>query len=187
MKSYTGHHTCSQDNGREHVLDHSPFPSTATHEPFLGLGYYFWDYNIQQSHDWGERLYGESYFIVEASINTTDDNFLDLVGDRKHLEYLGDLVIEYSTTGLRASNFQLGKFIEFLKDISKKDPSIFPFQIIRCQDDSVEPKKKHKIKFNSKAAYLNLNPRYIFCLVSVNNTILTDKSIIFPEQKPEGK
>ena len=56
-----GHHACkSADN--KYLLNNAPFRSEYTEtteegkEPFLGEGYYMWDYNLETAHWWGRNM-----------------------------------------------------------------------------------------------------------------------------------
>src|SRR5688500_11697301 len=91
MKSYIGHHTCKNEGGYNFVLKEAPFlskwpteeldPEEIDRRPFLGEGYYFWEFDVKQAKWWGSRFYDNQYYIFQASINTTNENFMDLVGD----------------------------------------------------------------------------------------------------------
>jgi hypothetical protein len=182
MRDYTGHHTCSQENGEEYVLANAPFMSHLVQGqplPFLGRGYYFWDYDKAQAKKWGIDHYKSFYFIIEATIHTKTDNFLDLAGDRKQMEYFLNLAKRFVNKGMKANEWKIAKLIEFLKQLAKATPEIFPFQIIRAQDYNIFIDPQFKLFFRDQLAFTYLNPRYVFCLIVVNDVILSEKRIIF--------
>lgn len=181
MRTYTGHHTCSKENGEEYVVNNSPFRSkiTDTSIPFLGVGYYFWDFDINQAKKWGKDHYNSQYFVIEADINTNDTNFLDLVGDRKHMDYIVKMASRFASNGLKFNEWKLAKLIEFLKKVNKSNPTVFPFEVIRAQDYNVFLEPNYKFFFKDSYSFTYLNPRHIFCLILKNDIILSNKKIIF--------
>lgn len=187
MKDYIGHHTCKQDGGKEYVLENAPFFSAwkanSPTTPFLGSGYYFWDYDVNQAKKWGTDHYKSSYYILQAIIHTTDENFLDLVGDRTHMEYLLKMAKRFAFARKKPFDWKLGELIEILKRASKTDTAVFPFQIIRAQDYAIYIDHEFKYFFRDSYAWTYLNPRHIFCLITVNNVLLSNKEIIFESKK----
>ena len=186
MKDYVGHHTCSDNGGKDFVLENAPFLSPIVDKhplPFLGRGYYFWDYDIVQAKKWGADHYDSNYFILEGIIGTTVDNFLDLAGDRRHMEYFLNLAKRFVRQGLKAHKWKVAKLIEFLKQVNKSNPDAFPFEIIRAQDYNIFPDPQFRMAFRDNLGYTYLNPRYVFCLIIVNDVILSGKRIIFQSKK----
>jgi hypothetical protein len=182
MKEYIGHHTCSNQGGEEYVLANAPFLSKyevgGEKNPFLGSGYYFWDYDIPQAKRWGKLRYKSGYFVLEATINTTNDNFLDLAGDRQDMGYFLLVARKLVQNKIIEKDWKIGELIEFLKRLHAKNPESFPYKIIRAQDCTVL-ERNDKVYFREGNSYTYLNPRYIFCLIEVNDVALSNKKIIF--------
>lgn len=179
-----GHHTCFKNGGRDYVLAEAPFNSIFDEQnnklPFLGTGFYLWDNNIEMAKDWGEKRYSNNYFIVEFGMNLENGIFLDLVGSRQHIIYFSELINKLKDKGYdRTEKWTIGAFIEYLKRISRVIPGIFPFKIIRAVDNSITPAKQFKFDFvKGKQGYINLNPRYVICLIEKNDLYLTSKKIV---------
>lgn len=183
MRSYIGFHACSQEGGYSHVLSEAPFlskwPQTQQDEedqyikdPFLGEGYYFWQSDLHRAKRWGEMLYGDYYFVLKASINTTLLNFLDLVGEPDHIGAFELACIKLVNSGAIETDFTLGEAIEYMKKAN-----IFPWKIIRCKEFTNGTKKQYFRRDSNSFTLLRGN--FIFCLVEKNELILTEKVIVF--------
>lgn len=179
MKSYIGHHTCSQGGGFQKVLQDAPFISTWPKEdeddprtPYLGEGYYFWEDDTHQAKKWGRQWYSKWYFILEATINTTIDNFLDLIGDKQQIGAFLAVCDKLAKDGSIQRDFTLGEAIEYMKKAK-----IFPWQIIRGRDDKMKQDWFFFSRRGQGGMYIGGN--FIFCLVDKNDLILTNKKIIF--------
>lgn len=187
MKDYVGHHTCSNSGGKEYVITHAPFlsewkeplPESSYKTPYLGTGYYFWEYDLDQAKRWGKFRYNSSFYIVEGIIHTTNDNFLDLVGDRSHMSYLLFSAVKLVKKGLIEPSWKIGELIETLKKIGENNAKVFPFSIIRSMDYRHLTYKDVRM-FRNDESYTYLDPSHIFCLLETNELILSNKRIIFP-------
>lgn len=179
----TGHHTCSKRNGDdlEEVLKRAPFYSnyneTRGKTPFLGAGYYIWDYNKAMAHDWGKKHYHGNYIIIEFVLELPGEIFLDLVGNRIQMEYFEELIEKLEKSKLCRVEATIGEIIETLKDLEKDHPGLFPFKIIRAID--LLP-KTNKYYFNEKAGnFTVLDPRLVICFLTKNELFFKSRKIIF--------
>ena len=181
-----GHHSCSNKSGFDHVLRNAPFLSVFDNKtgrrPFLGSGFYFFDNNRGEAEEWGRTHYNNQYCILEANMTINDKIFFDLVGATLHQQKLELLRSKFADYGFPRDNWQIGKFIEFLKRLNTSDQykGIFSYEAIRAVD--VTPKPKFLVKFASKnksnsVHYTNLAPKYIICLISLDNISLANKNI----------
>lgn len=181
-----GHHTCSNNGGYDFILRNAPFISIYNektgNKPFLGTGYYFFDNNRNEAEEWGRTHYRNRYCILEALMNINNDIFFDLVGSTTHQQNLELLRSKFVDRGFPRDHWQLGKFIEFLKRLREMDDfkGIFPYEAIRAVD--ITPKPKFLVKFSSKRKskdvhYTNLAPKYIICILSLDNISLANKNI----------
>lgn len=184
MKSYTGHHTCSMGGGFKYVSENAPFLSKwpkdedDPRQPYLGEGYYFWEYDLSQAKRWGSLWHSNWYFVVEALINTTDENFLDLIGDRQTIGHFLLMRKKLIEDGSLEVDQPIGEVLEFLKKASLLKPGLFPYKIIRAQDYKMIIKSK-KLYFKRLGGFTHLEPCHIFCLLEKNDVILSHKKIIF--------
>ncbi len=184
MLKLIGHHAC-KNTGNGLYLQKEGLPvalsSYTPHgikNPFLGTGYYFWDYNKEMAKWWGKKQYDNNYYIFEAEIPYNQEITLDLVGNRQHMQWLIEMMNMFMEENEECKSWSIGQFIEFLKDIRNlpEYKDIFPYQIIRAIDHSV---KNGIFDFypNSKE-YIMLNPRIIICVINATkNTILSFKLI----------
>ncbi len=78
---------------------------------------------------------------------------------------------------------ECGEIDRTLKQVNKSNPDIFPFEIIRAQDYNIFPDPQFRMAFRDNLGYTYLNPRYVFCLIIVNDVILSGKRIIFQSKK----
>jgi hypothetical protein len=175
-----GHHTCSNDNGYNYVLEHAPFPAefNKRKKPFLGEGYYFWDNNKSMAEKWGEDHYDGYYCILECTINIQDEILFDLVGSRTHQLKLQMLLNKFKNHKINKDEWELGNFIEFLKDLNNGNEyhGIFNYSAIRSVDNSRKP--NFLIKFvKGFQPFTDLEPRYIICIINLENVTLDDKKL----------
>ena len=151
------------------VLENAPFHSEydvkADKKPFMGAGYYFWEYNLDYAKVWGKNHYNDSYFIVESEIeinNNDDDSFyLDLAGNREHLVGFVELIKEFDLIDDQgADGIDLCYIISYLRDEFPEE--VFPIRVIRAVDYKNNETSGIKIAFNDKGtSYTILNPRII--------------------------
>lgn len=167
---FTLHHTCSKNGGEQYVIENVPFLSEHKpkegKKPYLGEGYYFWDFNLDYAKVWGRNHYSNEYYVTECEvgIDCNDENYLDLVGNRKHLIGFVSLLMEFNLIHEEGTKgIDLCYIIEYLR--KNFTPEVFPFKIIRAVDYKNEEKAGIKIVFNGKGnkpSFTVLNPRIIF-------------------------
>lgn len=168
---YLLHHACACAGGAEYVLREAPFFSVydegSRRLPFLGSGYYFWDDNLDMAHKWGRTHYKNSYFVLEARCKISSDLILDLVGTRKDLRFLSQILDQFKKSGYARGGWSISQIIEFMKRLSAEfDQGIFPFQAIRAIDHSAREAAHERIKFCNdpeRGQYMLLNPRILVC------------------------
>ncbi len=119
MIKLIGHHVCKNTGNAKQIekrgypiafSEHNP---DSKKNPFLGSGYYFWDYNKGMAHYWGKQHYHNSYYIFEASIPYNDSIILDLVGNRQHMEWFVGIMEDFKEANEDSKHWEIGKFIEF--------------------------------------------------------------------------
>lgn len=176
-------HTCRPDGGGDFLIDNSPF--LAEHKPsegkyqFLGEGYYLWDENIEMAHYWGKMHYKNKYAVIEMNIELTENNCLDLVGNRKHMSFILNVLRKLSEKGFNRENWELSKCIEYLKRISLKNSNIFPYNIIKSIDYR-SPKDQQKIFFvKNNTHFTILNPKIALCVIDKKRLPLRSKKLIY--------
>jgi len=189
MLELTGHHTCeNQGNGK--LMEKEGFPKAISvfnakadiekdRNAFLGTGYYFWDYNIAQARYWGRKQYGH-YYIFQSAISY-DESMLDLVGNRIHIEYFLNLMKDLSDLNPTSSKWKIGQFIEFMKELAEEDDDykeMFPYKSIRAIDNQATI-SEYEFDFDgSGRSYINLNPRIMICVISLDKTVIKNFTLI---------
>ncbi len=174
---FTVHHTCSKEGGEKKVLKEFPFLSKYAPQknmkPFLGEGYYLWDFNLDYAKVWGRNHYSNKYFICQSDISVNhekEDFFLDLAGNRKHLVGFVELLWEFNLIHEEGTKgIDLCWIIDYLR---KECPEAFPFEVIRAVDYKNDEHAGIKIVFNDKLkSYTILNPRILFSFKSKENIV----------------
>lgn len=181
----TVHHTCSKDGGRVQVESKAPFLSEYLPEegkrPFLGEGFYFWEFNIDYAKVWGKNHCSNYFYITEAIVDlsyTDPEYFLDLVGNRKHLMHFVSLLREFEIIESNAiDGIDLCYIIDYLR--SEFHVSVFPFKVIRAIDYLNDDNVGIKIPFNNKLEnHTFLNPRMLICYKSKEDILYIKKPFI---------
>ena len=197
------HHTCKKEGDEHFVLENAPFLSEwielpnvpqnviSQRRPFLGTGYYFWDFNIDMAEQWGKKHYNKSYYVIEYELCIDDEELLDLVGNRMHMSYFINLINRLQASGkvikpdLPNGRISVGKMIEVLKLFDSKEPGLFPFNVFKAvyhdthTNYEIEQNRFVFVNKDSKViAYTNLNPRIIICFKAIKRIHLQTKSIV---------
>lgn len=182
---FTVHHTCSKDGGEIEVLKNFPFPSNYVPEenkkPFLGEGYYFWDFNLDYAKVWGKNHYNNIFYVCESEIyldHESDGYFLDLAGNRKHLVGFVDLLWEFNLIHAEGTDgIDLCWIVDYLR--TQCPPEVFPFEVIRAVDYKNDEQAGIKIVFNDKQkSYTILNPRIIISFRNKKNIVYSKEPFI---------
>lgn len=184
---FTVQHTCSNKGGAEYVLANAPFLSEykpkENKKPFLGEGFYFWEYNIDYAKFWGNLKYKNNYFVCEAGIDIdheTDGFYLDLAGNRKHLVGFVELLREFNLIHEEGTKgIDLCYIIDYLR--KKLPEDVFPFKVLRAVDYKNNDKAGIKIVFNDKkseTSYTILNPRMLISFKRKEDIIYIKKPFI---------
>lgn len=167
----------------------SNFPFLSTYEPqkgktpFLGEGYYFWDYNLEYAKIWGKNHYANNFYICQSDIsieNSDDSLFLDLAGNRIHLVGFIELLWEFNLIHEEGTKgIDLCWIIDYLR--TKCPAEVFPFEIIRAVDYNNNERAGIKVIFNEgKKSFTILNPRIIFSFKNKKSIVhLTEPFIAY--------
>jgi len=176
-------HTCEKKGGMEFVLKNAPFHSKYNLEkgkkPFIGAGYYFWEYNLDYAKVWGKNHYNNSYFIVESEIIINEDSlYLDLAGNREHLVGFVELLKEFELIDeIGTQGIDLCHIISYLRDEFPEE--VFPFKVIRAVDYKNNETSGIKIAFNNELrSYTILNPRIIICYKNKEDIVYNKKPFL---------
>jgi len=182
---FTVHHTCSKEGGKYHVLKNAPFLSeyypSKGKKPYLGEGYYFWEYNLDYAKVWGKQHYSNRYFVCEYNVDIDQDKegyFLDLVGNRKHLVGFVNLLSEFNLIHEDGTKgIDLCYIINYLR--KNFDEEVFPYKVIRAVDYHNRNLEAIKISFNEdRPSYTILNPRIIFSYKNISDIVHTTEPLI---------
>jgi len=167
---FTVQHTCSKDGEKEDITSKVPFLSkydpSKGQLPFLGEGYYFWEYNLEYAKIWGDLHYDRQYYVFESDVeidHNVDGFYLDLAGNRKHLVGFVDLLREFELIHPEGTKgVDLCYVIKYLREACPEE--VFPFKVIRAVDYKNSEKLGIKIDFTGRGkdpSFTILNPRII--------------------------
>ena len=178
-------HTCSNKGGNKQVLKDFPYLSIYNPQenktPFLGEGYYFWDYNLEYAKVWGKNHYSNEYFICQSEISIDsekDGYFLDLAGNREHLVGFVGLLWEFNLIHKDGTEgIDLCYIIDYLR--TQCPSEVFPFEVIRAVDYENNEQVGIKIVFNQgKKSFTILNPRVIISFKNKENIVHLNEPFI---------
>ena len=190
MMKIIGHHACKNTGDWDKIEKNGVPTAFSTYNPensknpFLGSGYYFWDYNRGMAHYWGKRHYKKDYYIFQADIPYNESDLLDLVSNRQHMEWIIDLMNDFKEENEGSGHWEIGKFIAFLKKISEDNSEyaeIFPFKSVRAIDNSASFLKDEYTFYGQSKAFIMLNPRIIVCVIKPNPLTLQNLKLIYPQ------
>lgn len=180
----TVYHTCRSQGTKEFIEKNAPFLAKVSDknnvDQFLGAGYYFWDDHIEMAHIWGEEHYHGKYTIVESSVYIGIDSCFDLVGCRKHMNYLIELERNLLSMNIKKkSQWQIGELIDFITSL--EEPKLFPYKCIRAVDHlAPQTLEQNKKKFvNNNKHFTILSPKIALCVLD-KSVLLRPISIIYP-------
>lgn len=175
-----GHHACSNEGGRAHILKNAPFISSipivgqkGKSFPFLGAGFYFWDNDLPQAKWWGQKQYPYNFVVLEAHLELTTTTCYDLVGNRNHMIDFQEKIKAFKAKFNK--NWKIGQLIELLK---KED--IFNFESIRAQDYLPSRKQNKQYFVDGKSNFTDLEPSIIICVIRKDSSTLLSRKIIYP-------
>jgi hypothetical protein len=178
-----GHHTCLNKGGQKYVYDNAPFLAEYDDEdknkPYLGQGYYFWDNNLAMAHEWGKVHCHNEYCILVVELVLNDRELFDLVGNREHCMKLTSLRKKFSDKNHNRDNWELAKFIEFLKDRETETDyaGIFSYKAVRAVD--LSGKRNLWTYFvKGKKSFTNLDPKFIICIIDLKRIPLRNKKLL---------
>ncbi|MFD1293848.1 hypothetical protein ACFQ5N_08380 [Lutibacter holmesii] len=179
---FTVQHTCGNKGGEAFAIENAPFYSEydieTNKKPFIGAGYYFWEYNLDYAKVWGKNHYNNSYFIIESEIiiDYRDDSYyLDLAGNREHLVGFVELLKEFELIdGKGTKGIDLCYIVSYLRDNFPEE--VFPYKVIRAVDYKNNETSGIKIAFNDKGtSYTILNPRIIISYKNKEDIVYNKK------------
>lgn len=186
---YTYQHTCKKGT-KAYILDKSAFRSVIVKKsngkkyfPFLGVGYYYWEENLNAAHRWGKKHYNNDYNIVEyLNSSIPKSETLDFL-DRRNLEYFKELIKKYIDKRPECKKWYIAQWIEFFKKLQKENKDYFPFKYFRADENHPNIRSndeiKNKTEFNSTGYYIFLDPLIILCSIDKCDLNCSSKTIVF--------
>ncbi|MBK7128274.1 MAG: hypothetical protein IPM74_12385 [Crocinitomicaceae bacterium] len=182
---FTVHHTCRKDGGEREVLKNFPYLSEYKPEegkkPFLGEGYYFWDYNFEYAKYWGKSHCNSQFYVCEVDItidHEMDGFYLDLAGNRKDLVGFVELLDEFNLIHPEGTQgIDLCYIIDYLR--SQCPEEAFPYEVIRAVDYRNADLEGIKIVFNEdRKNFTMLNPRILISFKNKQKIVSLTEPII---------
>jgi len=186
LKNTKIYQTLKDKENPDEVERHGPFICNWANS-WLGAGYYFWDYFVENAHWWGNTHCKGRYMICEASIQLDSDNCFDLVDNFKHLDDLEKSINLMKENGVFQKGVTLSKVIGFMRD-----NDIFPnFSAIRAnginsKNELYKPNFRIYFENNNTYHYLNYKPEVQICIMKFENLDFKDFKIVYPDEYIDG-
>ena len=166
-----------RDNIDEIEMD-GPF-ECQRNDAWLGIGYYFWDTNVEWAHSWGRTAYeriGKKYLIGSCEIDIGNQCF-DLVGSVGDREVFIAAVKAMEELVKEKGQIIVPNVLQYLKLFTG-----FPYKSIRSQDI---PRDTKKLKYNElRKEHTLLNQRVQICVIDKKGVLLSPFLVIHPQKKP---
>lgn len=155
-------------------------PFKCIKNPWLGVGYYFWDTFIELAHWWGKQGYNKNYVICETFYDNNPDDIFDLVGNTAHLMELKNYVDILKST-YKKKFISVGFVIEHMKKFSS-----FQYKAIRANAINSASRdeylKSQRLKFTqNNISYLELIPPFQICIIDKKYIGEGNYKIVYPE------
>jgi len=154
---------------------------------WLGDGYYFWDYFIENAHWWDRSHCANTYIICEAIVDLNDTNCFDLVGNTRHLMDFGDSVDFMKSKGLITRKTTVSRVLEFMKE----NNLFLEYKVVRAygiNSKSKDYQPNYRIIFepNKPFQYLPYKPEIQICLLKFDKINFRDYKIVYPDEYIDG-
>ena len=142
--------------------------------PFAGDGYYFWEDNMDAAEWWGQMKYarhGKHFrvFRIDIELRYDDGTFLDLIGNRQHLKFLGLLIKKTRMNVAESADWKFHHYIAYFRRQENKKKGMFPYKMIRFNDAKLNPKIQEPLLLNDAEKMALLNPFYIICVFDITD------------------
>lgn len=172
------YHTISDRGNPEQIKSEAPFIGKREN-PWLSIGYYFWDDDIDQAHKWGRDGYQGKYVICSANIAL--QNVLDLHNRRSHQKYFIKLleIAQKHFDKKQIYDVPLGKAIQFLRKLNERQKGIFDYDGVRCADF---PYQGRFIFVENRKEYTLLNPRIQICVFKEGKRCIESVVVTHPKK-----
>lgn len=175
LKELTLYHTINNDGSDDFILENIPFKGT-TQNPWLGVGYYFWENFIDPAEYWGKTHYKGKYIITTFVISFNWEKVYDLLGNTDHISNFQEvskfICDKYS---LDPNEITVGKILNYLKDSNN-----FDFHSVRVDTTSSFGRYRvNKIKFTNSQdrTVIITNPAIQICIYDMQNVEIVKKEI----------
>ena len=169
-----------RDNPDE-IEENGPFACKSSNA-WLGEGYYFWEYFIQNAHWWGKVGYNSEYVICEASYKKDKgDRCLNLYDNYEHQEIFAHVIENMRSKGLyRDNKTTVARVIKYLRDIK-----VFKYEATKINgvlSKGIKNSLHVKCKANNNKGYVDLIPAVQICFYHKKALDLSGYKIVFPEK-----
>jgi hypothetical protein len=165
-----GYHTLEDRDNFELIEQNGPI-LCVRNDAWLGIGYYFWDTNIDWGHEWGRKTY-KKYVIFKAIISLI--NCYDLVGnvsDKSEFNQILNVLQEKQ----KNKNIKVSEVLEYMKKFTD-----FNYNTIRSAHF---PDSTTKVSFGGKFnEFMFSNERVQICVIKKNNLTLQNFKVIYPDE-----
>lgn len=172
------HHTCESRSATD--LEKAPFTSN-DRSHFLGMGYYFWDDNMEYAKYWGEVFYlrkSKGCKVMQFNASWSSDIFFDFL-ERANGRYVNTIGEQLNKKGPK--RWKICEIIEYLK---REDS--FPFSVIRAVDlNATRFQQLALFTPAQNSGNTDLNPCYIVCVTRLEDIDLSQRSLVYESNPPK--
>jgi len=170
--------TLEDKDNIDHIEMEGPFVCRRS-GAWLGIGYYFWDTNMDWAIAWGENSYNnynKDFIVAKCKLDLTNNCF-DLVGNVKHqMELMQSMDVMLKSNKIKKDDEKILPYIL----IFMKRMGLFNFKSIRASDMH---KNILKLHFKpGKGEYMIINQRVQICVIEKKEVLLRPFSVIYPEK-----
>ncbi len=145
-----GFHTCRNSGSLNF-----PFLSNDHAKTWLTQGYYFWTDSDTWGHFWGNNsVRGTDYAILKCKIKFKEDDYLDLVGNARHLELFAEFVNLIGIKSEKDDEITIRQIIQWCRFLEKTSSGAFPYLGIKAADF---PEEHYHFVKNIKDKMVTLN------------------------------
>lgn len=129
-------------------------------EPWLGVGYYFWEDNIDTAKSWAKRAKYKYYYIGQSSYDYSCHDFFDLVGNPQDMKMFRGFV-DVLKENFPYKNPSVTQVLELVINVLGED-FCNEYKAIRARSEWID--KEYYLQYPTQNTYYNSNPQIQICV-----------------------
>ncbi len=165
--------TLEDRNNIDFVENNGPFCCKRT-DAWLGKGFYFWEYHIENAHWWGEKSYRNNYIVCKANYVFDNMTCYDLVDNYENRTQLREIEKKLAEDDNYPPPYTVPRIIAYMKYIG-----IFHYQAIRIVGEQV---KKVNSTYSKAIPFQSKSSTHYYETIPPIQVCFYDKGIIMLDQ-----